>query len=393
MPLENANQQTGILDNPLFTAAVGQMWTYLSSWLSDSGGVNGPVVHRANLKRMRRIHDTPWTQAAVIEGLLNLYRNSSNSYWLEHAIRLGHAQCDRLSDNGSFKWAGHEDDRFSSLVHNALADCALMSILEMLAATSQEHGSLRERYTRVVATNIDRHLMGRLYRPELGGFKVNHPHDFYADGDRFVVNMNSVAAETLLRFDRLRGTSGFSEIAAGIGERILEHQVRSGPFKGAYAYADNEPDTFVTIYSALTMRGLPYLYRLTGDQRYMISAENALSHLEYMRDQETDLWIHQIREGRRCRYPVFVAGAGMVAEGARIAAGMAGREPELASHARALLRYQMRNGAIRNFIGYQSGEYGSLAKRADTWEDVFPTPNWNAQAFQFISGVTSAPEG
>jgi hypothetical protein len=51
---------------------LGALWDYLSSWVAPDGGVHGPVVHRGDLKRMFAIHDTAWTQQAVLEGLLSL---------------------------------------------------------------------------------------------------------------------------------------------------------------------------------------------------------------------------------------------------------------------------------------------------------------------------------
>ena len=112
--------------------SLAALWAWLASWVSRDGGVNGPVVHRADLKRMFATHDTPWTQSAVISGLLHLYRRSGNDRWLAWAVRLGDAQCARQHADGHFRWAGHEDDRFSSLVHNALADCALLDLAEAL---------------------------------------------------------------------------------------------------------------------------------------------------------------------------------------------------------------------------------------------------------------------
>ena len=73
--------KSGITNNSVdvskdFPESLGALWNYLSSWLTSGGGVNGPVVHRCNLKRMYSIHDTPWTQGPIIEGLVHLYRNS-----------------------------------------------------------------------------------------------------------------------------------------------------------------------------------------------------------------------------------------------------------------------------------------------------------------------------
>jgi hypothetical protein len=63
------------------------------------------------------------------------------------------------------------------------------------------------------------------------------------------------------------------------------------------------------------------------------------------------------------------------------------------SLAARLLRYQYPNGAIRNFIGYDHPDNGRRRGRTiDCWEDVYPTPNWNAQAFHFLCRVLPPPE-
>jgi hypothetical protein len=67
----------------------------------------------------------------------------------------------------------------------------------------------------------------------------------------------------------------------------------------------------------------------------------------------------------------------------------------LDAHALAgrLLRFQYRHGAIRNFIGYDHPDNGrSRGTGADCWEDVYPTPSWNAQAFHFLSRILPPPE-
>src|SRR3989304_1399694 len=53
----------------------------------------------------------------------------------------------------------------------------------------------------------------------------------------------------------------------------------------------------------------------------------------------------------------------------------------------------VRNGAIRNFIRYDHPDNGRRrGVGIDCWEDVYPTPNWNAQAFHFLCrGVPPPP--
>lgn len=59
---------------------------------------------------------------------------------------------------------------------------------------------------------------------------------------------------------------------------------------------------------------------------------------------------------------------------------------------RDILQHQLPNGAICNFIGYDHIDNGrKKGKGKQCWEDVFPTPNWNAHAFLFLSRVVDPP--
>jgi len=366
------------------------LWTYLSSWIAPDGGVNGPVVHRGDLKRMFAIHDTAWTQQAVIQGLLVLYRRTGKQYWLEYALRLADAQCARQKSDGRFRWAGHEDDRFSSLVHNALADCALLDT----AAILEERGDRRrrDRYIAVVEKNLDDYVIGKLYRPDLEGFAMN-PIDYYAGRDRFIVNMNAIAAEALINLDRQRGTARHTGLVRRIAERIRDLQAREGLCQGSFAYSDIEPEVHVPLYTALTLRTVPALAELAGSATWSDVAREALAFLRRVEDTETGLWCHKIEHSRLYRFPVFVAGAGMICNGILDAAELTGTRVDSESLAARLLRYQYPNGAIRNFIGYDHPDNGRRRGRTiDCWEDVYPTPNWNAQAFHFLCRVLSPPE-
>lgn len=369
---------------------LGALWNYLSSWVAPDGGIRGPVVHRGDLKRMFAIHDTAWTQQAVIEGLLILYRRSGKDYWFRWALRLADAQCVRQESDGRFRWAGHEDDRYSSLVHNALADCALLDT----AAILQEQGDAqrRNRYLAVVEKNLDDYVIGQLYRPALGGFAMN-PIDHYAGRDRFIVNMNSISIEALIKLDRQRGTTRYAGLVHRIGERIRSLQTRNGLCQGSFAYSHIEPDVHVSLYTALAVRGLPGLAELTGAAAWSDVARRVVAFLRRVEDAETGLWYHKVQYGQLCRFPLFVAGAGMICNGILDAAQLTGTTLDAQSLAARLLRYQYRNGAIRNFIGYDHPDNGRRrGVGIDCWEDAYPTPSWNAQAFHFLCRVLRPPE-
>jgi hypothetical protein len=368
---------------PVGAAPLAALWSWLSSWIAPDGGVNGPVVHRADLKRMWAIHDTPWTQSAVIHGLLHLYRRSGDEYWLDCAVRLGDAQCSRQEHDGRFRWAGHEDDRFSSLVHNALADCALLD----LAAVSG-----RARYAAVAERNLEDYVIGRLYRPALNGFAMAET-DFYAGRDRFIANMNSVAIEALIELDRLRGTDRHHDLIRTVGERLRSLQSSRGRSEGSFSYSHLEPDVHIPLYTALTLRGFAGLSNVTGEAFWLAAARRALSFLASMEDPETRLWYHRLEGERLYRYPLFVSGAGVICNGLLDAARLTGTEIDEQGLARRLLRFQYPHGAICSFVGYDHPDNGRpRGSGQPSWEDVYPTPGWNAQAFLFLSRVLPPPQ-
>jgi len=352
--------------------------------------VNGPVVHRGDIKRMTAIHDTPWTQEAVIQGLLELYRRSGNDYWLRYALHLGDAQCARQRSDGSYRWAGHEDDRFSSLVHNALADCALLDLADVLRDRSDS--DRRTRYINAARKNLEEYVIGTLYRPALQGFAVDVV-DHYAGRDRFVVNMNSIAIEALIKLDRQCETHLHTSLVLRVAERIRSLQSRDGPGAGALPYSDLEQETYLPLYTGLALRGLSALSDLTADAQWPQLARDAAGFLDRFRDTNTGLWYHKLQAGRLDRFPLFVAGAGTIGNGLLDATRFAGVEFDSRSLVKPLLRFQYPHGPIRNFIRYDHVDNGRpRGKGQECWEDVYPTPNWNAQAFRFLCRVLPPPE-
>lgn len=366
------------------------LWAWLSSWIAADGGVGGPIVHRGDLKRLVAVHDTPWTQEAVIQGLLELYRRSGADYWLNAALRLGDAQCARQRSDSSFRWAGHEDDRFSSLVHNALADCALLDLAAVLRDRSD--AERRRRYLSTAERNLDEYVIGVLYRPALQGFAMNVP-DHYAGRDRFIVNMNSIAIEALVKLDQQRGHDRHAPLIRRVGQRILSLQSQKGAAKGGLPYSDLEPETHVPLYTALALRGLRSLSDVDRDLNCARLAGDAVAFLGRLEDRDTGLWYHKLEGEKLHRFPIFVAGAGIICNGLFEAALLTGTELDTDALARRLLRFQYRHGPIRNFIGYDHPDNGRpRGRRQDCWEDVYPTPNWNAQAFRFLCRVLPPPE-
>jgi hypothetical protein len=98
-------------------------------------------------------------------------------------------QCKRLHKTGKYIYAGFEDDRFSSLVHNSLANCALLDLAKVLIDEGDDEKA--QKYLKIVKENIDRYIIGVLWDEDFGAFKFSEIDYFTPDVIRFVVNMRS----------------------------------------------------------------------------------------------------------------------------------------------------------------------------------------------------------
>jgi hypothetical protein len=205
--------------------------------------------------------------------------------------------------------------------------------------------------------------------------------------------MNSVAVDAMIACDRLGRTRHFQEAIEKIGPRILALQSGQGPWRGAFAYSNVQPDCHVCLYTALALTGLPGLSEVTGDPRYAQAARQAWDHIQALRDERTGLWHHMVDRGRLHRNPIFVAGAGMIANALLDVEDIADRRLDRQAVADRILAFAHPHGGIANFVGYDSRDnFRRRGTSRPCWEDALPTPNWNAQAFYFLSRISRAPD-
>ncbi len=101
--------------------ALGKLIGWLETWRDAQGAYNGFVVHRTEAKRMGRVHDTAWTQSAMIRGYGNLYRKSREARWGDAMTLAADLLASRYDPkSGKILYTGHEDDRFHSLVSSLI---------------------------------------------------------------------------------------------------------------------------------------------------------------------------------------------------------------------------------------------------------------------------------
>jgi hypothetical protein len=369
--------------------SVARLLAWLESWKTKTGAYNGYVIHRLNLKRMILIHDTPWSQAPMINSFLNLYHKTNNEWWLKKAIEAGNLQAGRLNSESKYIFAGHEDDQFCGLVHNAMANCALLDLARtLLEENSKHHARLGQKYVHIVELNTARFLIEKLWVDEKGAFKVAERDYYSLRVDRFVANMNSVAVENLIKLSILTGKKEYADHAKRVGEWLLSLQIHSEStlLDGAIPYQEPRSNTFVSIYTALSMRGLDDLYFLTKDKRYLESMLAVARNLMRFRDPKYKLFYHAFQNGSLKEYPLFVAGAGIILKAIDDVSRVCGETFSLDNTLNTILGLQLSNGGFPNFRGYNST--GNNRKNGDgslVWEDVVPTVGWNSHLLEYLT--------
>ena len=398
-----------MIDQEHLSTAIGKLLGWLRTWCTNEAAYNGFVVHRLEAKRMWRLHDTAWTQSAIIRGYVNLYSKSQEERWHNAMCLAADFQASRLqSDTGKYSFAGHENDRFCSLVHCALANCALLATLPFVDAKRYE------RYLQTVQSNIDKYLIQQLWNEEEGAFRFSEVDYYSLNEDRFVVNFNCMAAECLLKFSDITKQSYYRDISLRVGQWLQQrvtytHEFHkqlmttlnenpqidklslmpSGGLPYQFTPSQREPENCVAIYAGLSLRGINALYRATGEKDYATIGHETADFLLAMRDPETNLFYHTTLQGQVDFYPQFVAGASMILLGLDEISSFHGERILVEKTIESILEKSYTNGSFPSFIGKNKGmkRNGSGA----VWEDVVAAVSWNAQLFEYLTRLVNDP--
>ena len=358
---------------------------WLNTWRQADGAYNGWVVHRFDLKRLNNIHDTPWEQTPIIDGLLNLYKITGNETyydWARDSVKLQISRMD--TQTGMFDYAGFEDDRFSSLVHNALADCALLSFAENSKA---EDADLKQSALSTVKLNLDKYFMGVLYVEQAEAFKFNFIDFYWPDQDRFVANMNSVAMEALLRYAELSDEVYYREIAMKVLKSVVDlfcNQKGTVAY-GGIGYANTHPEWYISIYTALALRGLCEAYKYKQDEQLKNILITAAEHLiNYTQD---NYFCHAIHNSVQTPYPYWIAGGGMILKGINDVERVLGVSFDVDAKVERILSHQLKCGGVSSFLKYNTKDNHRRRDCPDTrvWEEIAPGPPWNAHLFEYLT--------
>lgn len=383
--------------------------SWLESYRNNDGEYYGFVIHRTEAKRMRRIHDTAWTQAAMVRGYSNLYRKSKEDRWYKSMISAADKIINNYDNNtGKILHTGHEDERFQSLVHCALALCALLDIIDLI------DDSRKIKYINVSVEHVNKYWLEKLWVKNEGAFKFSEI-DFYSKTeDRFVVNFNTMATEALIKLGEITKCDMYIERALDVGKWIISKwdsvveynnklnnsQITSGenlnsdlmPLGGfPYQFTQNykQPDNYITLYTGLSLRGIYALYRITQNPKFAEIIFAQSNFLLNMRDSETKLFYHTTSKGKIVKYPLFVSGAGMTLLGLHEVMPLIGTKALAEDTLKYILNCAYANGSYPSFMG--KNLFRKNGKSITVWEDVVATTNWNAQLFEYLTRLIENP--
>ncbi len=380
---------------------------WMDTWKTKEGAYNGFVVHRTETKRMFRLHDTAWTQSAIIRGYSNLYEKTRADCWYNRMVEAADLQASRYDPaTGYINYTGHENDKFKSLVSCALAVCALVRASEF---TDKER---KERYINICQDHINKYWLKKLWVEEEGAFKFSETDYYSPNENRYVVNFNTMAVEGLLAVYNKTGNVEFREIALKTGEWLIERwnytqetnkellegkittsddsdseRMPPGGFSYQFTDKNRKPDNYVTLYTGLALRGFCSLFKETGDNRYKEIIEAQSEYLVNMIDPETKLFYHTCWQGKIEKYPEFIAGAGMALVGLKKAEAVIGKNVIPKYTVQAIINKQYNNGSFPGFVGKNLTGKKFRTKGGVVWEDVAASMNWNAQEFEFLSEI------
>lgn len=364
------------------------MLDWLNTWRQENGAYNGYVVHRFDLKRLKKIHDTPWEQTPIIDGLFNIYKKTNNIKYYELAKQSVMLQINRLNrETGMFDYAGFEDDRFSSLVHNSLADCALLTFAKNCR---KEDIGLKEKVLETVKINFDKYFFGELYSSEAKAFKFSFVDYYWPNENRYVANMNSVAIEAMMRYSALTGEEYYRDKALEILNSVITLVCKTKDVmeEGGIGYSNTHPDWFISIYTALALRGICEVYKYNKNKELrdimVLSAEHLIRYTS-----KEGYFCHAIENGIQTPYPYWIAGGGMILKAIDDVSKILEIEFDVSKILDKIVSHQQKCGGVSAFLNYNSKDnhrkkYNSNSN-VRVWEEIVPVPAWNAHLFEYLT--------
>ena len=154
---------------------------------------------------------------------------------------------------------------------------------------------------------------------------------------------------------------------------------------GGIGYANTHPNWYISIYTALALRGLCEAYKYKQDEHLKKMLITSAEHL--LRYTQNDYFCHAIQESVQTPYPYWIAGGGMILKGINDVERVLGITFDVDAKVEKILSHQLKCGGVSSFLKYNSRDNHRRKNHPDArvWEEIAPGPPWNAHLFEYLT--------
>jgi hypothetical protein len=161
--------------------------------------------------------------------------------------------------------------------------------------------------------------------------------------------------------------------------------------EGGIGYANTHPDWFISIYTALALRGICEVYKYNHDENLRKILIQSANHLLRYTTKE-GYFCHAIQNGVQMPYPYWIAGGGMILKAIDDVSRVTGVSFNVEKMETVIVSHQQKCGGISSFAKYNTKDNHRKKNKPDirVWEEIAPGPPWNAHLFEYFSRFVDA---
>jgi hypothetical protein len=361
----------------------------LDAWLDTMrgpGGYTGPVAHWWQNCLYYTGPGLDWRYEGIIHGYLTLYERTGQAHWLDRAQRAGDDLLSGQLPSGHFAASCFELNPYTAgTPHEAACDLALLALAEVLRTEGRAGW---QAYFGAAERNIRQAQLGRLWDASSGALRDD------AVTPTFVPNKAATLAEAILALARGSGdgVTLVEEYALPILDDIRAHQVREGELRGGIwqnTYAGQRVEKLFPYYVARCVPGLVGGYEWSQDERYLVSAVEAMEFVLRHRDVDGGLPQVVYADCSANVYPRWVAGAADVLRAITVLSRH-GYQADLEPTLSWLLATQSPSGAFPTAHGFAAQSTGRCTSDLPSFRDLLPVVGWNDKVFRLLTTLLPA---
>lgn len=363
-------------------------------------GYGGPVVHWWWQSLIYTGPGLDWRYEGIIAGYLTLWRRTSDSRWLDKAMRAGDDLVDGQLAGGHFSASAFElNPGTGGTPHEAANDVGLLLLAKELKNYNSKnikvgankldysHNHSWQDYLETAKRNLQKYYLNKLWDEESRSFRDNPIFD------NFVPNKAATACEALFLLSEVLDDDCWVEsyVLPNLN-RILAYQVQDGgKLDGAIAQGSVKSarvEKYFPLYIARCIPALLRGYQWTNNEKYLNGAIRAMNFISQFASQNDVLPTVIYPNGQHNRYPSWIAPLGDIL---RVVDQMRqyGLVTDFSVLETRLLAGRDSRGGFKTATGF-AGQSGVKHPLLPEVRDLFLVTGWCDKTFRYLSSRFSS---